>query len=244
MQCLKVGDLDVRVLVVEDVGTVAAMMEAALRSAGMEVVCVPSGATALAARGLFSPDVVLIDLALPDTDGMSLVRPFSEAGCGVIVVTATSEEASRVSALDIGADDYMVKPVMPRELAARVRAVHRRLNGRSGATPQVRITVDVTHRELIGLNGAACALTEAEMLAFDALIDAAGAPVSRDWVGRVALKRPLHPEDRSVDQLVLKLRRKLSALGCPERVILSVRRQGYVLADPGLFQRLGDDRPA
>ena len=104
--------------------------------------------------------------------------------------------------------------------------------------------MDVTHRELIGLNGAACALTEAEMLAFDALIDAAGAPVSRDWVGRVALKRPLHPEDRSVDQLVLKLRRKLSALGCPERVILSVRRQGYVLADPGLFQRLGDDRPA
>jgi two-component system OmpR family response regulator len=93
---------------------------------------------------------------------------------------------------------------------------------------------------LISPNGTVSPLTEAEMLALEAMIEAAGSPVSRDRVGRVALKRQLSSDDRSVDQLVLKLRRKLSGLGCPERVILSVRSQGYVLADPGLFQRPAD----
>ena len=227
-----------RVLVVEDVRTVAAFIESALSYAGMDVECVSTGQAALARRELFQPDIVLIDLALPDMDGLALVKPFAESGSGVIIVTATNEEASRVSALDIGADDYIVKPVPTRELAARIRAVHRRLQGRTvGGQRSARIVVDVMHRELRGPDGTTSPLTEAEMLAFEALMDADGAPVSRDWVGRVALKRPLHAEDRSVDQLILKLRRKLSQLGCPDRVILSVRRQGYVLADPGLFQR-------
>jgi DNA-binding response OmpR family regulator len=231
----------VRVLVVEDVATVAAVIESALRSAGMETVCVPSGAAALASREMFRPDIVLLDLSLPDMDGLTLVAPFTEDGCGVIVVTSTGEEAARVQALDIGADDYVVKPVLVHELAARIRAVHRRLQGRSVAGERrARILVNTALRRVAGPGGSHSDLTEAEMLTLDCLLDAAGIPVSREWLSRLALKRPTHAEDRSVDQLVLKLRRKLAALGCPERTILSVRRQGYVINDPGLFQRLGD----
>ena len=227
-----------RVLVVEDVATLAAMMERALRSEGMDVTCAGTGEQALAESELARPDIVLIDLSLPDTDGMSLVAVFANQGCGVIVVTATAEEESRVLALDIGADDYMVKPVLMHELAARIRALHRRLQGRGAAPAQGgRIGVDIQRRHLAGPEGRLQPLTEAEMLAFEALLDAAGEPVTREWISKIALKRPVHSEDRSVDQLVMKLRRKLTDLGCPDRTILSVRRQGYVMADPALFQR-------
>ena len=233
------------ILVVEDVATVAAVMEQSLKNAGMEVVCAGTGEAALAASELTRPDVVLIDLSLPDTDGMSLVSVFANQGCGVIVVTVTGEEESRVTALDIGADDYMVKPVMVQELAARIRAVHRRMQGRQQPQPAtVKLGVDTNRRHLTGPDGRLCPLTEAEMQAFDALLDAAGQPVTREWISRIALKRPVHSEDRSVDQLVMKLRRKLSELGCPDRTILSVRREGYVMADPALFSRVTDERPS
>lgn len=230
-----------RVLVVEDVATVSALIESALRAAGMTVACVTTGAAAIAAGTALRPDVVLLDLQLPDVNGLSLVRDFTDFGCGVIVVTASGEEAARVVALDIGADDYMVKPVLVHELAARIRAVHRRLQGRTAAGDRgVRIHVSAARRELRAPDGRIGTLTEAEMLAFDLLLEANGQPVSREWISRTALRRPLHEDDRSVDQLVLKLRRKLLALGCPDRTILSVRRQGYVMADPRLFHKDAD----
>jgi two-component system OmpR family response regulator len=246
MSAASIEESVVRVLVVEDVATMATMLESALRNAGMDVLCAPSGAAAMAARESFKPEIVLVDLTLPDTHGMTLVRVFSEAGAGVIVVTASSEEAVRVAALDIGADDYVVKPVMVHELTARIRAVHRRLQGRANEAAatesDTRIAVDSSHRQLVAQDGRISTLTEAEMLAFEALLAADRGPVTREQISKVALKRPVHAEDRSVDQLMMKLRRKLSDLGCPERTILSVRREGYVLADPDLFQSGPDER--
>lgn len=234
-------EVAVRVLVVEDVATVAALIESALRSAGMDVQCAHTGAQAEAVYAAFGPDVVLLDLELPDIAGIDLVSGFASAGCGVIVVTASGGEDARVHALDIGADDYVVKPVMVHELAARIRAVHRRLQGRTLAGDRAaRISVDPARRQLVAPDGQVCPLTEAEMIAFEVLLDAVGSPVSREWISRTALKRPAHAEDRSVDQLVMKLRRKLSGLGCPERTILSVRRQGYVMADHALFHKVAE----
>ncbi len=227
-----------RVLVVEDVATIAAMIESALRAAGMDTLCAGTNDAALAARESFRPEVVLLDLSLPDGSGMALVAPFVSDGSGVIVVTASTAESERVAALDIGADDYVVKPVLLHELAARIRAVHRRLQGRSvQGDRSARMGVDLAGRRLIAPDGGTSDLTEAEALALESLLEGAGTAVSREWLSRVALRRQLHDEDRSVDQLVLKLRRKLSALGCPERTILSVRRQGYVISDPGIFKR-------
>ncbi len=224
-----------RVLVVEDVATVAARIAAALRAEGMEVDIAASGAEAEKAGVIFRPEMVLLDLSLPDVNGLDLVGGFTAMGAGVIVVTASAEEEARVTALDTGADDYVVKPVMVQELAARIRAVHRRLPGRAKAA-SLKIAVDPTLRAVTAPDGRSVLFTEAEMLTMEALLAANAQPVSREDVSMIALRRRLHDEDRSVDQLVMKLRRKLGEIGCSERVILSVRRQGYVISTPSLFE--------
>ena len=230
-----------RVLIVEDGATMATAIGAALRETGMATRIAMTGAEAIAAKAEFHPDVVLVDLELPDVCGMQLVARFArEADCGVIVVTANGAEATRIAGLETGADDYIVKPAPLRELAARIRAVHRRLY-RLEPEPAGRgsnLTMDHARRLLIGANRATVALTEAEAGILNALLDANGASVSREALGAIALKRTLRADDRSVDQLVLKLRRKIVSLGASERTILSARRQGYLLPDPSRFRTL------
>jgi len=231
--------LQPRVLIVEDMAPIATAVDAALRAAGMLTDHATTGAEAVERKARFRPDVVLLDLQLPDVNGLDLVERFARDGdCGVIVVTANGDESARVDGLDRGADDYLVKPVPMRELAARIRALYRRLTRLDVRPPAAatQIMLDPAHRCLVGLNGAQTSLSEAEFTALETLLDADGAPVSREWLGRSALKRPLHADDRSVDQLVLKLRRKLSLCGAAERTILSARRQGYVIPDPSLFR--------
>jgi two-component system response regulator CpxR len=231
--------LQPRVLIVEEHSMVATAVDAALRAAGMLTELAATGAQAIEHKSRFRPDVVLLDLQLPDVNGLDLVERFARDGdCGVIVMTSNGDESARVDGLDRGADDYLVKPVPMRELAARIRALYRRLTrlDMRPPTPATQILLDPAHRCLIGLNGSQTSLSEAEFTALETLLDADGAPVSREWLGRSALKRSLHADDRSVDQLVLKLRRKLSLCGAAERTILSARRQGYVIPDPSLFR--------
>lgn len=235
-----------RVLIVEDVPTVAAAIGAALREAGMDTRVAATGAEAIDAKAEFRPDVTLVDLELPDVNGMQLVAQFAgEADCGVIVVTANGAEAARIAGLETGADDYVVKPVALLELAARIRAVHRRLY-RAEPDPAVQrgpiLTIDPARRLLIGPGEASTTLTEAESATLDVLLEAGGAAVSREAVSLLALKRPLHADDRSVDQLVLKLRRKIGSLGASERTILSARRNGYLIPDPRQFRVLPGPR--
>ena len=234
----------IRVLVVEDVRTVAISVQAVLIQAGMEVEIAETGAEAWERKQEFRPDIALIDLGLPDVEGFDLVERFATPGdCGIILVTANDEESARVMALETGADDYMVKPAPARELVARIHALHRRLH-RPQSDRMMRIYIDPSQRCLIGATGERTSLTEAEMSALDTLLDAGGVSVSREWLSRIALKRPLHADDRSVDQLVMKLRRKLASQGASERVILSARRQGYVIADPSLFRAIPRPTPA
>lgn len=234
----------VRVLVVEDVRTMALAVQSILLQAAMEVELAETGAQAWGRKLSFLPDIAVIDLGLPDVTGFELIERFAEAGdCGIILLTASGEESDRVMALDTGADDYMVKPAPARELVARIHAVHRRMN-RPQADRMLRIYVDPAQRCLIGNGGERTTLTEAEMSALDTLLDAGGTSVSREWLSRIALKRPLHADDCAVDQLVMKLRRKLASQGASERVILSARRQGYVITDPSLFRAVPRAAPA
>ena len=229
------GEPEIRVLIVEDIATIAATMQSALQQAGMTTELAVSGAEALALKDAFAPMIALVDLGLPDMDGLDLVAQFAAAeDCGIIVVTADGAEATRVRGLDIGADDYIVKPLALPELVARVRALHRRLQ-RPGSAAPGQITVDSAARTLVGGDGKRSPLTDAEFVALTTLLEAGGASVSREWLARTALRRVLHADDRSVDQLVLKLRRKLSEHGASPRTILSVRGQGYVIADPTVF---------
>ena len=225
-----------RVLAIEDTAGISPAIEAALTRAGMIVATAPTGSAGLARHRTFGPDVVLIDLGLPDMSGLDLIRRFAKTKSGIIVITADGKEASRVRCLNTGADDYQVKPVALGELVARIRAVSRRLRGATpapSATGSIRI--DTARRLLHGSDAEPSELTEAEYLIHAALLAAAGSAVARGDLSAVALRRPLNPDDRSIDQLVLKLRRKLADQGAPPRTILAVRRQGYLIAEPDLF---------
>ena len=230
-----------RVLVIEDSAGLAATIQVSLRLAGMEAEIAATGEAAIAVHERFHPDILLVDLGLPDMDGLELVARFANmGGCGIIVITANGEEAARVQGLETGADDYVVKPLAMRELVARVRAVHRRarqaVQAQAAAPPSEGLSIDHAKRLLRGQGETPALLTEAEYLALTHLLDAAGAPVSRDALSLAALRRNLHSDDRSVDQLVLKLRRKLTEQGASPRSILSVRGQGYLIADPSVFR--------
>ncbi len=230
-----------RVLIVEDTFSVASLLDHALSLEGMLTEVATSGADAMRRKPLFRPDVVLLDLGLPDVDGFELMQRFVEDDdCGLIVVTANDGEGTRIAGLETGADDYIVKPPMLKELAARIRAVHRRLSrpeGEQAPAPVqgTRIILDAAQRTMTGPSQVTTPLTEAEFAALECLLEADGASVSREWLGKIALKRTLSSDDRSVDQLVLKLRRKLALHGIGERAILSSRGTGYMVPEPTRF---------
>lgn len=225
------GPRGIRVLIVENVATLAAAIQSVLQQAGMQTEMAASGVEALTLDDRFAPGIALVNLDLPDGSGLDLVQRFATAGRGVIAIT---DEATRPRALEHGADDCMIKPLALRELVARIKALHRRSRFPQAA-PAGTVAVDHARHLLTGPGGRATPLSEAEYLVLNTLLEAGGASVSRDWLCRVALKRTLHAGDHGVDQIVHKLRRKLADHGAPARTILAVRAQGYVIGDPTVF---------
>ena len=236
------------VLLVEDDPDVALTLRRFIERSGLKVSWARSGAEAIRLKESMRPDIVLIDLNLPDVDGGQLVKKFAaQQDCGVIVVSGRSEEIERVVGIEQGADDYVVKPVALRELLARSRAVHRR-SARAAAPPPPAIevapvvappateimlgTVRIDLRRRLAMNAANTPihLTSAEFAALEQLVEAAPQPVPRERICSHALRRPFHAEDRGVDQLILSLRRKLFADDVALSVIVSVRGQGYAIA--------------
>ncbi len=231
-----------RVLLVGHPTALAATAAVALRAAGMDVEIAATMTEAVYLLTRFHPGVVLLYAEGAAPTELERLPLLAQGGdTGVILVLAEDGEAARIAGLDAGADDAVGPATLPRELVARTRAVHRRVvRGQASlpVEPPPQIGIDTAHRCLVGRHGERTTLSEAEFVALETLLDADGAPVSREWLGRLALKRLPHPEDRSVDQLVLKLRRKLVSVGASERTILSARRQGYVIADPTRFRSL------
>lgn len=228
-----------RVLVIEDNVPVAETLQNALERAGMTVAVAGTGAEAVALKHSFRPDVVLVDLELPDTHGVTLISWLNDQrDCGIIVVTGNNTETDRIVGLELGADDYIAKPPQLRELIARVRAVYRRVNtggrGQPAARPTNRVVIgrlviDLQHRSVASDTGTRIDLTSAEFAALETLLEASGQPVSRDRLSETALRRPWRAEDRSVDQLIFSLRHKLPPEPDGEQLIQSVRGAGYLL---------------
>ncbi len=145
------------------------------------------------------------------------------------------DEADRVAALDAGADDYLARETSARELLARIRCVLRRSRGVAGAGPDPapRFSLCLKRRELFGPDGAPRNLTSAEFDLLQILARQQGTPVARELLSQAVLRRPYHPEDRALDNLVLRLRRKLSDEGDTPQLIKSVRGVGYVFTGFG-----------
>ena len=118
-----------RVLVIEDDPVVARAFLRGIERASMQAAWASTGALGMALKDKFRPHVVLVDLTLPDISGLALIsRLVEQRDCGVVVVSGSGEEADRVVGLELGADDYIVKPMSMREMVARIRAVHRRVS--------------------------------------------------------------------------------------------------------------------
>jgi DNA-binding response OmpR family regulator len=219
----------VQILVVEDEDAIAEPLVDGLRREGYEVHRAATAADALdRAR---RPDLVLLDLRLPDADGLDVCRALRErSSVPIIIVTARGEESDRVVGLELGADDYVVKPFGVRELIARIRAVTRRTGGRANDGAALRVgelTVDVRARRA-QVGGQELELTPKEFDILAALAGDAGAVISRRRLLEEVWETTWYGSAKTIDVHVAALRRKLG----DARWIETVRGIGFRLRPP------------
>ena len=216
------------VLVVEDEPRLARLVADYLRAAGMEVALLERGDAVLPAVRTRMPDLIVLDLMLPGTDGLAVCRALREfSDVPVLMLTARVEEVDRLIGLEAGADDYVCKPFSPREVVARIKAILRRQRRDPEAVPQAGGLVLDTARHEARWNGAPLELTPLEFRLLCALAGAPGRVFSRDQL----LDR-LHDDqrslsDRAIDSHVKNLRRKLAPLQPGHEFIRSIYGVGY-----------------
>ena len=218
-----------RVLVVEDDDSIAEPLVTGLRREAFVVERVANGADALAAGPV---DMVLLDLGLPDMDGYEVCRRLrAVSDVPIIVVTARGEEVDRVIGLELGADDYLVKPFSLRELVARIRAVARRSEGRAAVPDQRRVggvELDVRTRR-VTVDGGEVDLTRKEFDLLALLVEEPGAIRTRDEIMESVWDAHWYGPTKTLDVHIAALRRKL---GDPT-LIETVRGVGFRTAGPG-----------
>ncbi len=226
-----------RVLIVEDEPDIRELVVHHLKREGYQVSVAASGEEALRQVQASPPDLVLLDLMMPAMNGLEVCRRLRQdpatASLPIVMLTAKGDEVDRVLGLELGADDYVVKPFSPKELLARVRAVLRRSLPAPGASPTTlgALTIDPgTHTVSVG--DEVLALTPKEFDLLRALVEARGRVLSREFLlDRVwRYSRASEIESRTVDVHVRRLRVKLGPEG---RRVLTVKSVGYRM-DPGL----------
>ena len=220
------------VLLVEDERDIADLVRYHVEKAGMRFIHATDGGTALKLAHSEQPDVALLDLMLPGLDGLEVCRQLrreaSTRRLPIIMLTARGEEVDRVVGLELGADDYVVKPFSPRELLARIRAVLRRVEG--AEPPAAGRTAGALHvdeaRHAVTVDGQSVELTAKEFALLAALMRADGRVLSRDQLLETVwgYANAAEVESRTVDVHVRRLRAKL---GAEARRIVTVKAVGY-----------------
>jgi two-component system, OmpR family, response regulator len=218
-----------RVLLVEDDRMVGAAVAQALKDAAYAVDWVTDGKTAIEAAEVEAYDVALLDLGLPEADGLEILRRLRGQGrkLPVIIVTARDALDDRIDGLDLGADDYLVKPFEIRELLARMRAVLRRQgSGSPSVLSNGKISLDPATREATFL-GETSILTAREFAVLQALLTRPGAILSRSDFERHIYGWNEEVESNAVEFLIHTIRKKLGALA-----IRNVRGVGWMVDRP------------
>ena len=222
------------ILVVDDELKITRLLRDYLQQAGFRVVTSSDGPGALASARTEGPDLIVLDLGLPGLDGLDVTRTLRKSSdVPIIMLTARAEEADRIVGLELGADDYLVKPFSPKELVARVRAVLRRVDASVEAPDLVRagdLEIDTTRRTVC-VNSRAIDLTATE---FELLLHFARSP------GRVFTRSQLldalhgvafESYERAIDAHIKNLRRKLESYPANPTHLLTVYGVGYKYAD-------------
>ena len=221
-----------RVLLVEDDARLASMVADYLGEAGFRVGVAPSGADAMRLVGTDDFDAVILDLMLPDADGLDLCRSIrAKSEIPLLMLTARGDPLDRVVGLELGADDYLPKPFEPRELLARLRAILRRRH--APASNDVlrfgRLEIDKGARE-VRLDGHRKTMTGHQFSLLLTLAERAGRVLSREALMDLTRGESLEDFDRSIDVHISRLRAAIEDDPKRPRRILTLRGAGYVFA--------------
>ncbi len=220
------------ILIVDDDAKTVAAVRLYLEHAGFGVVAAVDGHAALArASATPAPDLIVLDLMLPGLDGLEVCRRLREVSAvPIIMLTARSTEEDRLEGLDLGADDYVIKPFSPRELAARVRAVLRRAPGAADRPPlEVGVLRIDPARHEVTVAGRRAALTPREFRLLEVMARAPGRAFTRAELVERAFDADSEALDRTIDAHVVNLRRKLEADPGRPTLIETVFGVGYRL---------------
>jgi two-component system phosphate regulon response regulator PhoB len=224
------------ILVIDDEPDILELIRYNLAKQGYEVTCVPSGAEALTKLRWQHPDLVVLDLMLPDVDGLDVCKTMKRdtqmAHIPIIMLTARGEEVDVVTGLELGADDYLTKPFSPRVLLARIKAVLRRQQRQPGEEANVlHRGALVIHpgRHAVLLAGAPVSLTSSEFRILHLLARRPGWVFSRHQILEAVSGHDANATDRAVDVHIVSLRRKLGAHG---DIIETIRGVGYRFKEP------------
>ena len=228
-----------KILVVDDEPKIVRLVRAYLERDGFEVIEAADGRRAVDAARRLSPDLIVLDVMLPELDGLEVcrqIRHFSDVP--IIMLTARDEDADKLVGLELGADDYVTKPFSPGELAARVRAVLRRTRPRDADAAAGRIVagdliIDEERFEAT-CHDRPLSLTPTEFRILAALARDVGKVLSRGQLLDRALGESYDGYDRTIDAHVKNLRRKLAAAGAGEDCgIVTVHGVGYKMVSTG-----------
>ncbi len=228
------------ILIVDDEASTRTMLTAYLEKEGYRVSAVGNGAEMWDVMRQGTVDLVLMDIRLPGTDGLTLMRELrATSNIGIIMVTGQTDEVDQIIGLESGADHYVTKPFNPRDLLARVRSVLRRTaDDRDmpvvGAEDEKHFagwTLNVPQRRLTRPNGEEVKLTRAEFELLTTFVHNPHTVMTRDALLDHVSHREWAPNDRSVDVLVGRLRRKVEEDPNAPRIILTERGVGYVFVE-------------
>jgi DNA-binding response OmpR family regulator len=236
----------VHIAILDDEVEITQLLANYLQGHGYRITQLHDGRALAALMPADPPALVLLDLGLPGEDGFSIARQRREHWrCGLVIMTGRGDAVDKVVGLEMGADDYVTKPFDLRELAARIKAVLRRMAPAESAAPAAAPTMptanllqfagwalDLDARQLLDPQGAEVALTTGEFDLLCAFAREPGRVLSRDHLLEQTHRREAGPFDRTIDVQVGRLRRKLGDDADNPKIIKSVRGAGYILVAP------------
>ncbi len=222
------------VLVVEDEIEIARIVRDYLRNAGFEVIVVGDGGSAVASIRSAKPDLLVLDLGLPGQDGLDVAREIRRwSDTPIVMLTARGDETDRIVGLELGADDYVVKPFSPKELVARVRAVLRRSRTAARGDEIVRagdVEID-TGKMRVSVAGTSVELTPTEFQLLATLAREPGRVFTRSQLLDAVHGVAIESYERAIDAHVKNLRRKIEPTPGSPRYVVTVHGVGYRFAD-------------
>jgi two-component system OmpR family response regulator len=224
-----------RILIVDDEGHIREVIRVTLKKAGMDVIEARDGKEALLRVAADNPDLIVIDIGMPEFDGLDVCREVRKTSdVPILFLSARDEEIDRILGLEIGGDDYVTKPFSPRELVARVNVILRRLSPRNGeakAGPstlsQGGLLID-PEQHVASFAGTPLKLTAIEFGILRAFLTRPTSVFNREQLMRAAYQLNIQVSDRTIDSHIRNIRAKLAAQNC-ESVIETIHGVGFKL---------------